>query len=388
MRTFLPTCDQQRLDDLLLRFRDDSEHMIGYPGTHIIDFSPLVPFLDFFLNNIGDPYSSSTFRINTHDFEREVVAWFKQTMRAEATDVRGYVTGGGTEGNMYGMYLARELLPGGIVYYSEDSHYSVAKILRMVNARSIMIKSRPDGEMDYVDLARTISLHRDVPPIIFANIGTTMRGAIDNLDTIQNILKDHAIARYYIHADAALSGMILPFVDDPQPFGFDAGIDSIAISGHKMPGCPMPCGVVLTRQAHVDRIARTIEYIGTNDMTIAGSRNGLSPLFLWYEIKTLGIDGFRQIIAECTRVADYAIAQFATRGITAWRHKNSLTVVFPRQAEDVLKKWQIATQRQDAHLIAMPHVTQKHIDEFIHDLDAHKKEESTAQTTIAARAQP
>ena len=387
MRPFLPTGDQQRLDDLLLRFKDDSEHMIGYPGTHIIDFSPLVPFLDFFLNNIGDPYSSSTFRINTHDFEREVVAWFKQAMRAEATDVRGYVTGGGTEGNMYGMYLARELLPGGIVYYSEDSHYSVAKILRMVNARSIMIKSRPDGEMDYADLARTISLHRDVPPIIFANIGTTMRGAIDNLDTIHAILKDHAITRYYIHADAALSGMILPFVDDPQPFGFDAGIDSIAISGHKMPGCPMPCGVVLTRRAHVDRIARAIEYIGTSDMTIAGSRNGLSPLFLWYEIKTLGIDGFRRIIAECTRVADYAIAQFAMRGITAWRHKNSLTVVFPRQAEDVLKKWQIATQRQDAHLITMPHVTQKRIDAFMQDLDAYTKEENTGQTTIAACAQ-
>lgn len=384
MKKPLPAADQQRLDDLLTRFRDDSRRMIGYPGTHIIDFSPLVPFLDFFLNNIGDPYSSSTFRINTHDLERDVVAWFKQILRAETTEVRGYVTGGGTEGNMYGMYLARELLPGGIVYYSEDTHYSVAKILRMVNARSIMIKSRPDGEMDYDDLAMALSLHRDVPPIIFANIGTTMRGAIDNLDTIKAVLKDHAITRYYIHADAALSGMILPFVDDPQPFGFDAGIDSIAISGHKMPGCPMPCGVVLARQAHIDRVARAVEYIGTSDMTISGSRNGLSPLFLWYEIKALGLDGFRDIISECIKVSDYAIAQFAAHEIKAWRHKNSLTVVFPRQAEDVLKKWQIATQGKDAHLITMPHVTRNHIDRFIADLVAATQKTGTQKTVIPA----
>ena len=93
---------------------------------------------------------------------------------------------------------------------------------------------------------------------------------------------------------------------------------------------------------------------------------------MWYEIKTLGVDGFRKIIVECCAVADYAITQLAKHGIPAWRHKNSLTVVFPRQAEDVLKKWQIATQRQDAHLITMPHVTRKHINGFISDLIGDK----------------
>jgi len=39
--------------------------------------------------------------------------------------------------------------------------------------------------------------------------------------------------------------MILPFVPHPQPWDFRAGIDSISISGHKMIGAPLPCGVVL-----------------------------------------------------------------------------------------------------------------------------------------------
>lgn len=367
MNNALPPQDKLRLDALLKRTKDEAAHMLGYPATHLLDFSPLLPFMDSSFNNIGDPFAPSSYRINTHDFERDVIAWFKSILHAPEDDVWGYVTSGGTEGNMYGMYLAREFLPGGIVYYSEDTHYSIAKILRLVGARSIMVKSRPDGEMDYDDLAGTLSIHRDSPPIIFANIGTTMRGAIDNLDAIKTVLKNHALHRYYIHADAALSGIILPFAEEAQPFDFAAGIDSIAISGHKMPGSPMPCGVVLARRSHTERIARAVEYIGTNDMTIAGSRSGIAPLYLWYVIQTLGVEGLRAIVAQCQTVADYTIESFSRQGIKAWRHKNSLTIVFPRQNDAVLKKWQIATQGTDAHLICMPHVTKTHIDHFLQE---------------------
>lgn len=129
----------------------------------------------------------------------------------------------------------------------------------------------------------------------------------------------------------------------------------------------MPCGVVLARRSHTERIARAVEYIGTNDMTIAGSRSGIAPLYLWYVIQTLGISGFRDIIAQCQDTADYTIAAFSRHAIKAWRHKNSLTVVFPRQNDTVLKKWQIATQGQDAHLICMPHVTKRNIDDFLQE---------------------
>lgn len=363
--------DKTRLDDLMGHIRDDAAYMIGYPGTKILDFSPLQPFTGQLINNIGDPFESAgCYRLNTHEIEREVIDWFTHILHARPEDIWGYVTSGGTEGNMYGIYLARELFPDGMAYYSEDTHYSVSKVLRMVNARSIMIKSRPDGEIDYDDLAATIGIHRDVPPIIFANIGTTMKGAVDNIDRIRAILTEKAITRYYIHADAALSGMILPFTKEPQPFDFAAGINSISISGHKFPGIPMPCGIVMARKTLVDRIARSVEYIGTNDTTVLGSRNGTTPVFLWYTIRAIGEEGFRKIVRECTDMADYTIEAFGKAGLKAWRHKNSITVVFPRIKEDILKKWQIAVQGKDAHLITMPHVTKNHIDRFIEELSA------------------
>ena len=122
-----------------------------------------------------------------------------------------------------------------------------------------------------------IRVNRDIPAVIMANIGTTMRGAIDDIPRIRRILDDQAVVSSYIHADAALSGMILPFVPEPQAFGFDAGIDSISVSGHKLIGAPLPCGVVLTKRPYVDRVGRAVEYVGVNDTTLSGSRNGADP---------------------------------------------------------------------------------------------------------------
>ncbi len=354
-----------KLDALYERVVEHAGSFLGYPCNQKFDYRPLYRFLDHSLNNVGDPFRSATFRLNTHDIECEVIYRFAEFCRARQSDVWGYVTNGGTEGNMYGFYLARELYPEGLVYYSEDTHYSVSKILRLIKSRSIMIKSQENGEMDYDDLYETIRLHRDAPPIVIANIGTTMKGAVDDLDRINSIFSELALPAHYIHADAALSGMILPFVDAPQPYGFDAGVDSISISGHKMIGSPFPSGVVLAKKKNVERVARSVEYIGTLDTTLSGSRNGLSPLFLWYALKLRGEDGFRRLVESCLAVADYAVEQFRQRGIKAWRNRNANTVVFPRPSDRLVNRWQLAVHRDIAHIIAMPHVDTGMIDAFM-----------------------
>ena len=361
--------DEGRLDDFYRQMEKESSSFVGYPSNGVFDYSDLYRFLRFPLNNIGDPFvEESTYRVHSRSFERDVLRFFAKLYRAPENNYWGYVTSGGTEGNMYGLYLARELLPEGIVYYSEETHYSVSKVLRVLALRNIMIKTRANGEIDYEDLRETIRIHRDVPPIILANIGTTMKGAVDDVDTIREILHDFALPSFYIHCDAALSGLILPFVKDPEPYDFASGIDSISVSGHKMVGSPMPCGVVLAKKNNVDRIARSVEYVGTLDTTISGSRNGLSPLFLWSAIRKLGRSGLREMVVRCLKMADYAIERFREEGIDAWRNNNSVTVVFPRPAPSVLKKWQIAVSHDIAHMITMPHVTRELVDELVGDV--------------------
>ena len=358
----------ERLQSLLGELSHLSDSFIGYPCAQDYNHREIMPLLEYAVNNVGDPFAESIYRENTFAFEREVVSFFQKHLRADPDNTWGYMTAGGTEGNLYGLYLAREAFPNGIIYFSEHTHYSAAKLVRVLGARSIMIRGQENGEIDYEDLKATIELHRDVPPIILANIGTTMHGAVDNLDRIRDILKSFAISRYYLHADAALSGMLLPWVDNPQPFAFDSGLDSISVSGHKFIGSPMPCGVVLAKRGNVDRVAQSVEYVGCSDTTIAGSRNAITPIILWLAIQRWGEEGFRARMRYSLALADYAIEKFAEYDIKAWRHPNSITVVFPRPAKSVIQRWQIAPSESIAHIITMPHVTTEMVDKVVAEI--------------------
>ena len=367
MQTTIPDEARARLEAIIEGFEAAAQTQVGYPVNQDHDYSDLLPMLQYSANNIGDPFQGSNFRMNTHDIEREVIAYFADLMRLEQEQAWGYVTSGGTEGNMYGLYMGRETFPDGTVYFSQDTHYSVVKLLRLLNIRNVMIRSQGNGEIDYEDLRETLSVNRGVPAIIVANIGTTMKGAVDDLDRIRETLDDLEMEDRYIHADAALSGMILPFVQDPQPHGFDAGVDSMSISGHKLIGSPLPCGIVLTRRDYVARIARSVELVGVLDTTIPGSRSALAPMIIWYALQKHGAEGFRRMVTGMMETAEYAVQRFQGSGIPAWRNRNSAIVVLPRPGEEVFRKWQIAPSGDIAHIIAMPHVTREKVDELVDD---------------------
>lgn len=92
---------------------------IGFPSTFDFDYTPLWPFFNDVLNNVGDPYAPSAFPANTKHLEREVIDTFADLMRAPRDDRWGYVTTGGTEGSEYGLLLARTLLPDAMTYFSK-----------------------------------------------------------------------------------------------------------------------------------------------------------------------------------------------------------------------------------------------------------------------------
>ena len=360
----------------------------GLPRQPELRLLPLIPFLSHCLNNLGDPFHQTNYRANTHEFEREVILHFAQLMGLDPEDAWGYVTSGGTEGNMYSLYLARELHPAGMLYFSEEAHYSILKIARILNMPHTTVKRRADGEVDYDDLRNMMAVHQERPAIILATIGTTMRGAIDDITAIRQIINELGIREHYIHADAALSGMILPYVDDPQPFGFDAGIDSISISGHKLMGAPLPCGIVITRKHLVETLGRAIELVGVNDTTLSGSRNGLTPLMLWYAINRYGADEWRKTVRGMLDTAEYAVQRFNEHGINAWRHRNSPTVVFDRPSQEVFDKWQIAPEGEVAHIITMPHVDFETIDRLVADCISPRPEPTAGTRADASGNRP
>ena len=366
--------DKARLQRMIGRMRDNTKNFLGYPVSKDFDYSELSELFKYPLNNLGDPFVDSTYGVHSNEMERDVVTFFADLFRAKKDDWWGYVTNGGSEGNLYSLYLAREKYPKGIVYYSDSTHYSVRKNIHVLDIESIAIRSLENGEIDYDDLHQTISTHRNTPVIIVANIGTTMTEAVDDVNRIKKILKDLAIQHSYIHSDAALSGVINAFAEPKPCFDMSDGADSITISGHKFIGSPIPCGVTIVKKANRDRIALSISYTGSLDTTITGSRNGHSPAFLWYAINKMGKEGLKKRVERCWETARYALAKMQENGIESWMNKNAITIVFPPQPNPIYKKWQLATEEEMTHVICMPNVTTQQIDELVEDIvkEGHK----------------
>jgi histidine decarboxylase len=366
--SYLNAIDKKRLKELENKLIIARDTFIGYPVTKDFDYSEINNFFKYPINNLGDPFEDGTYKVQTHEMEKEVITFFAKMFRANPKNYWGYVTNGGSESNLYGLYLARELYPKSVVYYSESTHYSIRKNIHLLNIPSIVIRSKDNGEIDYNDLEDTLQLNRHKPAIILATFGTTMKEAKDDVSKIKSILKNLAIQDHYIHCDAALSGSYGAFMEPRFPFDFKDGADSISISGHKFIGSPMPTGVLIAKRSNRDRIAKGISYIGSLDTTITGSRNGHSPLFLWYALKKLGIEGLKKRYLNSLNVAKYCENKLKEIGIEAWRNPNAITVVLPKTSKQIKEKWQLATEGGIAHVICMPNVTKHQIDLFINDI--------------------
>lgn len=355
---------QKRIDDLFEAMKAANASFLGYPFAKGFSYDSLWRFMNFSGNNFGDPFRPEGYRVSSRLLECEVVEFFAELFRARPSETWGYTTSGGTEGNTYGLYLGRELYPNAIAYFSRDTHYSVSKAVRLLRLEHVVVQANPTGEMAYEDLAQQAIRSRHRPAIVVANVGTTMKEGKDDIKKIRLALHSIGIDEVYIHSDAALCGPYAPFQTPRTPFDFLDGADSIMLSGHKFFGAPIPCGVVLARKQHVQRILRTADYTGSFDTTLSGSRSAYTPIVLWYAIRSLGIEGIKRMFEQCEGLAAYLVHELKARDMSAWRNPSALTVVLPPVQECVRTKWQIVTQ-DVSHVVVTPGTTKGQIDALV-----------------------
>lgn len=362
-------------------YENAQEYSLGYPCNMAYDYSALFSTFKYRFNNVGSPFDDATYKVNTKKEERDVLKFFETLWGFDPDNVWGYMTSSGTEGNLQAMYIARQLFPTGIIYTSEDTHYSIPKIAKILNAPLCFVKSRENGEMDYDDFERCICNNIDKPVIVNANLGTTMLGATDNTREIHRILCKHQKQNdSYIHGDGALMGFVLPFIE--KDLFFKKNLHSISISGHKFLGVPFPCGIFMMERRLLDIVNTRVEYIASTDCTISGSRNGHGALFFDHIIKQKGFPGFERDILKCIENAEYMIQRMSAAHIPVWRNQNSITVVMNKPPRPIVDKWQLATQtritshahtHQVSHAIILPHVTKKKINTFVKEYKSHYK---------------
>ena len=315
------------------------------------------------MNNIGDPFDMKS-GMSCHEYEQAVITWFLNLFGSNTKDGWGYTTTGGTEGILFGMWKARDSMPNAVVYMSDYAHYGIHKSADILGIPYNIIKTNAYGEMDYKDLEEKLDTKK--PAIIVATLGSIMTSSKDDIIKIHAVLKEKNI-RYYIHADAAFDGMILPFINTALPYRLDQGIDSISISGHKLIGSPIPCGIVLVKKEHLNKNTHII-YINNFDCTIAGSRSSFASLVLWSAIKRQGVEGFKNFVSQCINQAEKYCKEFNNHNISAWRFKDALTIVLEKQPDLFLKKWRAPSNEKFTTLMALPKLNENMMQEIIDDI--------------------
>ncbi len=365
------------IDDVLRqtenRLRSAHATHLGYP-YNLVGKSPVpASFGDYLVNNLGDPYAGSHYASHACDLECEAVAWLMDLWQCDDRErFWGSVVASGTEGNIWALYLAREAFPKAKLLYSREAHYSIPKAARILRMDSIAVDCEKGGAIDIEAFGRALDALDGSPVVVALTCGTTVKGAHDDIASVVACLNAAGLGsdRRFVHVDGALNAMVLPFAAE-APFAiqpsFRHGIDSISTSGHKMIGTPMPCGVLIARRGHVDRVASAIAYLRSSDTTLMGSRNGHAVLSIWSRLIGHGASGYRADVRACLARTERLVAALRASDVPVLCNPYSFTVVFPQPGEAIVRTYQLACNKGEAHAIVMPNVTDTLISRFVAD---------------------
>ena len=124
----------------------------------------------------------------------------------------GHLTTSGTIANLEALYVARETHPGLGVAYSEEAHYTHARMCGVLGIEGTPVPADGAGRMDTAALDALLAGGRI--GTVVATTGTTGLGAIDPVHEILAVARRHG-AR--VHVDAAYGGFftLLARGDDP-----------------------------------------------------------------------------------------------------------------------------------------------------------------------------
>jgi len=375
----------EKLDEWTKIWKEGQQTYFGYPANQE---SALQDFYEWYvrtgmdrvnLNNAGDPMTDEPWNMSTQAFEREVIEFFAPLYGFEKNDVWGIVTHSGTDGNNHGIYFgATDLynrtkqLP--IVYVSDEAHYSNMRLCDLQHLDLRLVKTDPMGRMIPEELEKVLDPKR--PALIVYAMGSTFKGAIDDIEALNAVLAKHPEMEVYRHVDAALFGGYLPFTKYQKMVSSkDMHFESIAVSGHKFFGIDSPSGLFLcTRKVYDNQANFNVTYLNSNMKMINCSRDAVQPLKFWWLIRKVGYDEWCKQANRMLDCTAYLEQELKKIGWPCWRNEYSNTVFFKRPSKEICQKYNLALGYNEAfggelaHIVVMQHVNRAKIDGFIKEL--------------------
>lgn len=299
-----------------------SEGHLGYiPGGGIYSSS-----LADYLADITNEYAGISFASpGAVAMEHELLNWMKMLFGFPETAV-GNLSSGGSIANQIALTAARDkhrikgsLIEKSVVYLSPQLHHCNHKALRIIGLEDIILRSLkldknsriiPDDLSEKIEKDKKAGLN---PFLLIASAGTTDTGAVDPLQEMGRISRDHNL---WYHIDAAYGGF---FILTEQRKNLLRGIemaDSLAIDPHKGLFLPFGLGAILVKDKEAvfhshHHLANYMQDATKNSSEIDPA--DVSPeltkhfraLRLWLPLQLHGIEPFKACLKEKLLLTQY-----------------------------------------------------------------------------------
>src|SRR5947208_3529663 len=302
--------------------------------------------------------------------ERGIIRWLCRLSGLPST-AGGLFVSGGSVANMTGLMAARHALlqdrvDGATIYFSDQTHSSVERALRVIGFASEQIRKLESDNgfrLSVQNLRASIADDRAKglrPFCIVANAGTTNTGAVDPLTELADLA---AKEKLWLHVDGAFGAASI--VSDRGRTllrGLDRA-DSITLDPHKWLFQSFECGCVLVRDAarlksafqikadFLRDVYRETEEINPCDYGIQLTRS-FRALKVWLSLQTFGVAAFRQAITRGFELAELAERELrARKGCEILSPAQMATVCFRFGKSDELQTRLVDVMMKDGYAL-------------------------------------
>ena len=296
--------------------------------------------------------------------ERQVVNWFKQILGYPA-DGFGLLVSGGSMAALTALAVARHAkcgfdvrakglreAPSQLLFYkSAEGHGCHQKAVELLGIGSEQIRTIEhdrDWRMRPSALAASIKEDRReglTPVAVIASAGTVNTGAIDPLDEIAEVCREHDV---WLHVDGAYGAPAIMSERYARALEAIALSDSVALDPHKWLCIPVEAGLVLVRHREAQRAAFSLvpPYLRTDgSLTGVGGppwfseygfqqTRGFRALKVWMSLLHHGLAGYRSAIDRTLDLAtsladmlrssdDFEVCEPQSLGIVCFRFRPS-----------------------------------------------------------------
>jgi glutamate/tyrosine decarboxylase-like PLP-dependent enzyme/ubiquinone/menaquinone biosynthesis C-methylase UbiE len=386
---------QKRLKEIPDLDENSTIQRLGFAMTkpYSESLNAITKFINKNNNNVGIHTSGNQKLTGTRRLEQQSVNWLGNLLGDFSSD--GYITSGGTEGNLMGAWIGREKLRANgykkiVLLISPLTHISLTKATRILDIGTKTIPVDKNYSIDISELLKMVgNLKNNEGAILGLTAGYYSTGTSDNIPKICKVIEKLGKDNLYVHIDAAFGGFVYPFTDPSFEFDFrNKMVSSITVDPHKMGLMPYSCGVFLCRKGLLNYIEDENIHAGVADKTLIGSRPGATAAALWSTIASLGYSGYKKVIDDCVENKKYLIDKLKKLdkklSIKSEDNINNFAVNFSIFKDGLLPKY-IETKyrlvpnklpssesskanKNNYHFYLMPHVSKKVIDRFIKDI--------------------